>query len=90
MVEAGGSEALSPGVEDLSVVDWDVVWPPDSDCSEGTVVNSGFDDVSPAIGMDVLRKGAVETVIPPVLPDGEVVVLSVVLESLSPNGDDVG
>ena len=40
--------------------------------------------------MDVLRKGAVETVIPPVFPDGEDVVLSVVLESLSANGDDVG
>lgn len=67
-----------------------MVWPPDSDNSVGTVVTSGFDDVSPAIGTDVLRKGAVETVIPPVLPDGEEVVLSVVLESLSLNGDDVG
>ena len=67
-----------------------MVWPPDSDNSVGTVVNSDFDDVSPAVGTDVLRKGAVETLFPPVLPGGGDVALSAVLESLSLNGDDVG
>lgn len=53
-------------------------------------MNSGFDDGSPAIGTEVLRKGAVEVVITPVLTADGDVVFSVVLESLSLNGDDVG